>query len=528
MNKKISMKKLKWISLMAFFCIIKTSAQNVLLNENFISGSQPSGWWQDSAGVTPFYQWTYNNPGGRNISGMGFDSHFVIFDGDFDGANNSQNCFLNIVSLNASALSSLYIIMDEQHRAYGGQWHQIEVSVDNGVNWTHLLSDSVSDVGYPAVVHSVYNISFAAGQPSVRIRFHYAGTYGWWWAIDNLIISDVPCTLPVAACPAASSIEYACTTDSFNLSLPSSLDGYGLSYQWQQSPNGISWSNIPGANDSLYRTLQTIPNYYRCKVSCGTSWKNSDSVLVRVNPNPMCYCIPYNYICTGTDYISNVSIAATSINYSSYCDSLFPTAYSFIVPSSSSTDTLFAGQTYSVSVTTNNNDIVSLWIDYDQSGTYDANEWTQVCTNSVSGIPNSVNVIIPLSALSGQTGMRIRSRSAGNVNNASSACIIAGSGEIEDYIISISLPVGIQEVEFHDVSVFPCPSAGIINIDFGKAVSSETTLKIFDPAGNLMSAKKINHTSRGTFDISEFSEGVYILNIENRSGSRFQKLLLNK
>jgi hypothetical protein len=81
--------------------------------------------------------------------------------------------------------------------------------------------------------------------------------------------------------------------------------------------------------------------------------------------------------------------------------------------------------------------IVSVWIDYDHNGAYDATEWTQVGTNIAGGTTGSVNITIPMTALTGNTGMRVRSRGNFNQNGAGDACTNMGSGETEDYIINI-------------------------------------------------------------------------------------------
>jgi GEVED domain/Secretion system C-terminal sorting domain len=81
--------------------------------------------------------------------------------------------------------------------------------------------------------------------------------------------------------------------------------------------------------------------------------------------------------------------------------------------------------------------IVSVWIDYDHSGSYEPTEWTQVGTNIAGGTTGSVNITIPMTAMTGNTGMRVRSRGALNQNGAGDACTNMGSGETEDYVINI-------------------------------------------------------------------------------------------
>jgi len=513
----------------AFFIFSSSSAQTVLVNENFSLDTMPANWSQDSAGVIPFYPWTFNNPGGRSVTGAGFDTSFAIFDSDHDGQNNSQDCYLNVQVVDASALTTVFLVMDEQYRSYGGQWHQVEVSNDNGNTWTHLLTDSTSDVGYPVAIHSTYNISsIAAGHSAVKVRFHFAAVWGWWWAIDNVKIADVePCTSPPVAGQAFSSKQYPCVADSFSLSLINNTNGYGQSYQWQSSADGITWSDIAGATDSVFATIQSAAMYYRSAVTCSTFTAHSDSVLVEINPNMFCYCLPYNYVCTGADYISHVAIIGTALNDSSVCDSNFTTNYSYFAPAGNTTATLDAGSTYDLVVTTNNVDIVSVWIDYNRNGVFDANEWTQVDTATAAGIADTVSIAIPSSAINGLTGMRIRSRSVGNENNASSACALMGSGETEDYIITIDNGNGIQEAALQDISVFPSPSTGDIQINFGHAVVEKASITIFDLPGNILKEETIHHSGTAHLSLSGFANGIYFIRIASGNDIKVDKIILD-
>jgi hypothetical protein len=81
--------------------------------------------------------------------------------------------------------------------------------------------------------------------------------------------------------------------------------------------------------------------------------------------------------------------------------------------------------------------IVSVWIDYDHSGSYEPTEWTQVGTNIAGNTTGTVNITIPMTAMTGNTGMRVRSRGAFNINGPGDACTNMGSGETEDYVINI-------------------------------------------------------------------------------------------
>ncbi|WP_165836448.1 GEVED domain-containing protein [Taibaiella soli] len=136
--------------------------------------------------------------------------------------------------------------------------------------------------------------------------------------------------------------------------------------------------------------------------------------------------------------IDSVSIVGTTLaNYSPGYASSFYTAYP---ASGNTTATLLPGSTYTLYASFNgspNTAIASLWIDYNQNGTFEASEWVQICTNAATA---TVSFTVPATASIGTTGMRVRSRGNGNTNGSGDACSSFGSGETEDYTITIASP----------------------------------------------------------------------------------------
>src|SRR5690606_12496646 len=84
------------------------------------------------------------------------------------------------------------------------------------------------------------------------------------------------------------------------------------------------------------------------------------------------------------------------------------------------------------------NETAGIWIDFDQSGTFDASEFFALGSGVISG-GNRVltgNITIPATATLGNTVMRVRSSYASNLNS-SQACTQTAYGETEDYIVNI-------------------------------------------------------------------------------------------
>jgi hypothetical protein len=139
----------------------------------------------------------------------------------------------------------------------------------------------------------------------------------------------------------------------------------------------------------------------------------------------------------GSSEISAVNVAGSGLNSTG----LTCTAgtggqtYQVLPPTGNNTGTMLRGVTYSVEVTLTSASIVSVWIDFNQNGSFEATEWTQITTNGTGLV--SANIQVPLGAALGQTGLRVRSRNNGNQNGAGDACLNFGSGETKDFTITI-------------------------------------------------------------------------------------------
>ncbi|HLK97508.1 MAG TPA: GEVED domain-containing protein, partial [Hymenobacter sp.] len=262
----------------------------------------------------------------------------------------------------------------------------------------------------------------ADGSLSFRFRsdgdINYAG-----WNATVTCLSQCSGT-PVAG-TTVSSPNPVCSGSSFMLSLAGSTANNGIGYQWETSPDGSTWTPVLGATNATFTTSQTAPTFYHAIVSCSFSNLSATSTSVEVTMSPFYVCYPAP-TSGGDECISNVSIG--TINNST------PGCSAGNYSLQSATGVLYVGGTHNLSVSTDGNAITSVWIDYNQNGAFDATEWTQVYTNGTTG---SAAVTIPANALTGNTGMRIRSRGAGNTNGANDAQTAFASGETEDYVVEL-------------------------------------------------------------------------------------------
>ncbi len=527
------MKKLLFFS--AIFLLLKNNTQaQVLFSEDFSSGALPSGWTNDSLGLPALNLWLFNNPYARSITGAGFDANFALFDADENLVNDSIPEFASLTSpiIDISTASALlYLELDEQFRSLapptGEAKRYIEYSVDSGLTWTTLVDDSL-DYGYPTAVHSIYDLSALAGvETDLMVRFTYEGNWDWWWALDNFqIVTYAQCTAPPVPGTATASASAVCPDDLFDLLLIGADNAPDISYQWQSSSDSLTWTDITGATMTTFTLSQATATYYQCVVTCSGVDSASVVVYVAMNPGTSCYCVPPGYSCAGfTGNIINVSITGTSLNNNSGCDELTDVGYTYWPDLPSTSADLVRGNTYDFNVTTDDDNIISIWIDYDLNGGFEPSEWTQVCVTSVASVANTASILIPATATQGPTRMRVRARLVGNTNDSTSACLLFGSGESEDYVIGLDFAVGINSIPLKGTSLYPNPATAMTYIFFDNSIS-KAEIQVIDHIGRLVQSKEVSNVFSTSLDLSRESDGIYFVRILTEQGAVTHKLML--
>ena len=162
-------------------------------------------------------------------------------------------------------------------------------------------------------------IGWAAGTAGSSATLLNTASYGG--NRPNIRITYIPGTACAGTPEAGTTVTSAtpvCPANSFSLSLSGATLASGLTYQWQSSPDGITYTNIVGATNSAYSTTQSSDTYYQCIVTCTASGQQDISIPVQVTTNSFlnCYCTS-SATSTADEEIINVSIG--TLNNSSTC-----------------------------------------------------------------------------------------------------------------------------------------------------------------------------------------------------------------
>lgn len=274
-------------------------------------------------------------------------------------------------------------------------------------------------------------------------------TYGFGETEDYLVnIAAAPvCTGIPNAGVTVTSLKDACPSVPFVLSLNGVTVASGLTYQWQSSPDSISWNNIAGVNSPLYSTTASDTTWYRVIVRCGASGDTSVPVKVNVKPAFMCYCttIPTSAI---DEEIFSVTVNGSTSAYD--CNTVAPGAgsilnrYSNFYPNGPLTSIL-PGTIVPFTILEDEcdgpnyfNNGCAIWIDFNQDGDFDDAGEKVFVENATTISPRTItgNLTIPVTAKPGITGMRIIV-AEGQSGAGLTPCMTYGFGETEDYLINI-------------------------------------------------------------------------------------------
>jgi uncharacterized repeat protein (TIGR01451 family) len=168
------------------------------LTEDFESSFPPVNWTVVNNGGTCV--WTRNDafatPRPNYAGGLGFAADA---DSDKCGSGTTMDTELRTMTLDLSEVqtATLQYVTAYNDIGVGGDFADVDVSVDGGTTWTNLLHwDEDHSANGPGELVTLDLTSYA-GYSNVMLRYHYyLATYDWWWEVDQ--VSMAGCIVPGA------------------------------------------------------------------------------------------------------------------------------------------------------------------------------------------------------------------------------------------------------------------------------------------------------------------------------------------
>ena len=161
--------------------------------ENFSGGTLPSCWTiVDNQGNSQVWQF-------GSVSGISLTAPYAYLNSDGYGSGNSQNADLVTPTLNLSAYSNVTLQFNHYFRSYSGSSGTLSYSTTNGSTWTTIQTYTTS-TSNPAAFSQV--IAAVAGQAQVKFKWNYTGTWGYYWAVDDIQITGTTASPTLSVTPA--------------------------------------------------------------------------------------------------------------------------------------------------------------------------------------------------------------------------------------------------------------------------------------------------------------------------------------
>lgn len=263
-----------------------------LINENFNGAGTPAGWTNNANTGTggAAGNWTLrpnNYDSGTNFGitiSSNDASQFYLSDSDVPGSGTTTITSLQSPSFSTVGASTATLTFYHYYRDNNADFADVQIST-NGTTWTTLAPNPTNTFpssrgNATSFQLETYNLASYLGQPTVYILFKYNASYGYYWAIDNVVVNATYATPPPPT--------YAWT---------STPGGYTSSIQ---NPTGVT----PSGNTSY---TMTATNSYGCTASATTS---TVAVNSNVAASVSIAASPSSTICAGT----NVTFTATPTN----------------------------------------------------------------------------------------------------------------------------------------------------------------------------------------------------------------------
>ena len=128
-------------------------------------------------------------------------------------------------------------------------------------------------------------------------------------------IPSFSCATPVPG-NTMSTANNLCLGQEITLSLENAVPGTGVSYQWQSSPDGVTYSDITGETSLVYTTTPAESLYYQCIVTCQNGPESATSTPIQVDfLNSILTTTPGNRCGTGTVDLYATGSTGTTLNW---------------------------------------------------------------------------------------------------------------------------------------------------------------------------------------------------------------------
>ncbi len=335
-----------------------------------------------------------------------------------------------------------------------------------------------------------------------------------------------PCT-PVA--PTAEFTASATTvTSGTTVTFTDLSTGSPTSWAWVIAPaSGWAYTGATSASSQNPQVTYTTVGFYTVTLTA-TNLQGSDAEVktnyIQVTSGSGTPCTSTSTMsCAAVDEFISI-VEFNTINNNTGCANY--TNYSSI------STTVTKGQSYDLTITpaangsegsAYTNDEIAAWIDWNDDADF-TDPGEQVAYELVgAGWSNVFSVAVPATAVTGSVVMRVKISYFPD-DDAITPCGTEQWGETEDYVVNIVAPANLEENGVDQVSIYPNPTNGILNINLSKIGIEIQSIELRDVTGRIV-AVVIPVNGIVTINMTNESAGIYFVTIKSSEGTLTRKVI---
>lgn len=132
--------------------------------------------------------WSTDDAGNRgNLTGGA--GNFAIIDSDHLGVGKSQDTELISPVVDLTKDTTPVVGLNSDYKSYANSVADIDYTVDGGTTWTTVSHWTTTDQQGAVSIA----LPGAAGKSAVQVRFHFTGTFAYYWEVDDVFVGNKSC-----------------------------------------------------------------------------------------------------------------------------------------------------------------------------------------------------------------------------------------------------------------------------------------------------------------------------------------------
>ncbi|AKK73917.1 hypothetical protein OK18_16060 [Chryseobacterium gallinarum] len=400
---------------------------------------------------------------------------------------------------------------------------KIDYTTDNGMTWTDLIASTPNTGSYN--VQMPGNVNGA-----VKLRISAVGNI--FYAVSPAVTVGTAPTSTTSAPTGISTIDTEVFKTTARVSW-NSVPGATYSINYRKSGT-VNWSNIVSqANSVVLNNLEDETNYEVQVATVVNSVVGNFSDNYAFKTKGLKTGVDYCLLNSGSPYFAGiVAVTVANVTY----QNVVARSYIDLSEDASKVVNLVQGSSYTLKPTIVNllagaNENVSVWIDYNRNGVFEATERVSSLSGTApGGLVNfgSHNFTVPATSYSGDKLLRMRIVGKFSSSALTNACgeISSQAGGVLDLPVRISgsSTLGTKEIKntTSEVSIYPNPADTFVEV---KNLKGKADYKIYNAEGRLVQEGRIDGQR---INVASLVKGMYVISIKDDQNTYYNTKLIKK